>query len=384
MARRKEISARAVGELAATDRSRDRKRQLDGPGMQGSGNRGADVFPLAQGVWAGYRSTRRNGRRSLSRRARSCGPLQSIIQIMLGAFSFAIAPLLAMALASNAAAQQATVPFQLQDNLIRVPVQLNGRSVEAVLDSGTGGLVIDRAFAASLGLHSGASTGKAVGGGAPEPIYPVTIGNLDFGPEPMKSVSAFALNLDNLSSSAGFPVRVILGHPVFMKRAVLINYPARDVVFFPVGVEPPCTDPIPLTFLDGVPVVTATLRATATSLPVKLRLIVDLGTRQFAAMLGGPYLNSSDGKKLEKLGHSMQVGTGTGGVIMGRSVSVDDLTVGSHHFRDLGIALTRHNGAFVKGVVDGSLGVPLWKRGTIIFDDAHQRLCLNVPQATTK
>ncbi|HEX5235896.1 MAG TPA: hypothetical protein VFW25_11265 [Silvibacterium sp.] len=199
----------------------------------------------------------------------------------------------------------------------------------------------------------------------------------------MKSVSAIALSLDSISSSAGFPVPVLVGRPAFIDRALLINYPARNITFFPVGVEPPCTDPIPLTFLGGVPVVTATLRATTTSQPVKLHLIVDLGTRHFAAMVGGPFLDSADGKKLKRAGHSMQVGTGTGGAVMGSSVAVAELTVGSNHFQNLGVALTQHVGAFAEGAADGSLGVPLWKGGSITFDYAHQRLCLDVPRSIT-
>ncbi|HZD77256.1 MAG TPA: hypothetical protein VE218_09640, partial [Acidobacteriaceae bacterium] len=95
---------------------------------------------------------------------------------------------------------------------------------------------------------------------------------------------------------------------------------------------------------------------------------MDLGTRQFAAMLGGTFLDSADGQKLEKAGDPMQVGTGTGGVVMGSSVSVADLMVGSNHFPGLGVALTRHVGAFNKGGADGSLGVPPWEHGMITLD----------------
>jgi hypothetical protein len=60
---------------------------------------------------------------------------------------------------------------------------------------------------------------------------------------------------------------VLLGRPVFVERAILVNYPARKIVLFPFGVEPPCADPIPLTFVGGAPVVTVTLQATAASHP---------------------------------------------------------------------------------------------------------------------
>jgi hypothetical protein len=161
------------------------------------------------------------------------------------------------------------------------------------------------------------------------------------------------MSLEHLSSSAGFQVHVLLGRPAFVERAILVNYPARKIVFFPVGVEPPCADSIPLSFVGGTPVVTVTLQATAASRPVTLHLIVDFGTRHFAALLGGPFLDS---------------------------VSVADLKVGSNHFANLGVALTRQVGAFNKGGADGSLGVPLWDHGIITLDYAHQKLCLDVPR----
>jgi hypothetical protein len=48
-----------------------------------------------------------------------------------------------------------SMPFQLQDNLIRVPILINGSKADAVLDSGTGALGVDRTFALSLGLRPG-------------------------------------------------------------------------------------------------------------------------------------------------------------------------------------------------------------------------------------
>jgi hypothetical protein len=299
---------------------------------------------------------------------------------MLRAHSFLVTPLVAVASSCSCVAQQTTLPFQLQDNLLRISIRMNGQPVEAVLDSGAGGLVLDRAFAASVGVPMGDSIGMVPGGGAPELMFPVTIDGLDFGPEHMENVSAIALSLEHLSSSAGFQVHVLLGRPAFVERAILVNYPARKIVFFPVGVEPPCADSIPLSFVGGTPVVTVTLQATAASRPVTLHLIVDFGTRHFAAMLGGPFLDSADGQRLDKAGHPMQVGTGTGGVVMGTSVSVADLKVGSNHFANLGVALTRQVGAFNKGGADGSLGVPLWDHGIITLDYAHQKLCLDVPR----
>jgi hypothetical protein len=39
------------GEPASSDRSGSGEREDEGAGIQGSGDRGADVYSLAQGVW---------------------------------------------------------------------------------------------------------------------------------------------------------------------------------------------------------------------------------------------------------------------------------------------------------------------------------------------
>jgi hypothetical protein len=80
---------------------------------------------------------------------------------------------------SLAAAQGSEIAFHLQDNLIRVPVVINGNKVDGVLDSGTGALGLDRTFALSLGLHPGVESGKVPGGGAAVPMFPVRLTEIE-------------------------------------------------------------------------------------------------------------------------------------------------------------------------------------------------------------
>ncbi|MGB6611568.1 MAG: retropepsin-like aspartic protease, partial [Acidobacteriaceae bacterium] len=201
--------------------------------------------------------------------------------------------------------QQTAVPFQFQDNLVRVPVTLNGQIFDAVLDSGTGGLGIDYAFAQSLHLDIGASIGMVPGGGQPEPMYPVILDHLDFGPEHLSFTPAVAVHLSHLTASAGFPVHLLLGLPVFRQNILRVDYPARTLTFL--AAPPPCTDPIPFTLYGGTPLVAATVVAMAGGAPRALHLIVDLGTRHAAVLLGGPFLETADGQTLQAAGHAAQL-----------------------------------------------------------------------------
>jgi hypothetical protein len=277
------------------------------------------------------------------------------------------------------AAQQDTLAFQLQDNLIRVPVALNGQHVEAVLDSGTGSLGLDLAFARSLGLDSAKTTGMVPGGGTPVPMYPVVLNEIQFGPERLTQIQGVALDLGHLSSSAKFPVQVLLGQPLFAGWTLRVDYPARLLTFLPGGQVAACRDPIPFVLIGGVPVIAVNLQATPSSELRTLHLIVDLGTRHYAAMLGGPFLETTDGEALQKMGTTKQLGTGTGGAIEGTEATLAQLQVGKLRVDGLKVALTSHVGAFKAGGADGTLGVPLWEAGVVTFDYIRQRVCFDLP-----
>jgi hypothetical protein len=294
---------------------------------------------------------------------------------------FALAALLLLYVSAARAQTPVTLPFQLQDNLIRIPVTLNGQTMDAVLDSGTGGIGIDYAFAQSLHLDLGAPIGMAPGGGSePEPMYPVILDHLDFGPEHLSFAPSIALNLGHLSDSAGFPVRLLLGLPVFRESVIRVDYPARTLTFLPASPAPPCADAVRFTLYGGAPLIAATVTPAPGAPPQTLHLIVDLGTRRYAAMLGGKYIDTPAGRALQAAGHPAQVGTGTGGAVQGTVASITRLTVGSRSFANLTIALTHSVGILEKGVADGTLGVPLWQNGAVTFDYARKTVCFDLPK----
>ncbi|HEX3673444.1 MAG TPA: retropepsin-like aspartic protease [Rhizomicrobium sp.] len=269
----------------------------------------------------------------------------------------------------------ASVP--LDDNLVHVAATVDGQLVSAVLDSGTGALLLDRSLTGKLGIQMGPSPGNAAGGGATaQAIFPVIVPKLDFGPIHLEQANAVAMDTQALSTSAGFPVDVLLGRPLFAARPIAVDYAARQISFFAPGSAPSCANPITFELVNGVPVVPVTLRPARDTPPITLRMIVDLGTRHFAAIIGGPFLDSGAGKALAQSGTPQQVGTGAGGPVAGILTHVDELSVADMRYPNLSIALTSHVAAFSMGFADGTLGVPLWSNGALTFDYAHRVLCL--------
>ena len=289
---------------------------------------------------------------------------------------WALAIVLSVLSGGDARARQ-TIPFRLEDSLVHVIARVNGRPVSAVLDSGSGSLLLDRLATERLGIVAGHSASSALGGGAHEQqLFPLVIGDTKLGSINLKSVSGFSIDLQSLSTSAGFAIEALLGGPIFADRIVEIDYPKRSITFYRTRQAPLCVDPIPLTIRNGVPIADVTLRAQRSDAAAVLHLIVDLGSRRFAAVIGGAFLRTKSGMVLAQSGTPQQIGTGTGGAVAGTTVRIAELNVGNHSYQNLGIALTAQVRTFEAVIADGTLGVPLWNRGTITFDYADKQLCL--------
>ncbi|WP_347302991.1 aspartyl protease family protein [Croceibacterium sp. TMG7-5b_MA50] len=269
----------------------------------------------------------------------------------------------------------AAMPFELRDNLVVIGVTINGRPQAAVLDSGAGAVVIDQRLTAALGLAADAPGDEIAGGGAAaQQSRLVDIATLDIGPLGFAHLPGHSADLAQLSASAGFPIDLLIGAPAFRHGSVRVDYAQRLVTFGSSGGT--CAAPIPFTLVENVPVVEAELRPAPGAEPVRLKLVVDLGTRHRAAIIGGPFLRSAAGQALMAAGAEGKVAHGVGGTVEGGLARVAELRVGDVRFTGLEVALTSGAPVFETGLLDGSLGVPLWQAGAIVFDYPAGTLCI--------
>ena len=277
------------------------------------------------------------------------------------------------------------IPFDLLDNLVRISVDVNGQRRGGVLDSGAGAVLIDRQVGRELALSESGPAGDAAGAGnEAKQILPVTLSQLTAGPFRFENFAAYAVDLGNLSSSAGFPVDVILGAPAFRNGTVSVDYARRQVTVDRSGATIECPSPIPVEIMHETPVIEIELRPTADERPVRLKIMVDLGTRHSALVLGGPFVRSEAGKKLLQAAVTKEIGFGVGGAVKGAVVRVADVRSGASRFGSLEVSLTSDVPAFEGTGIDGTLGVPLWNGGVIAFDYAGRRLCITRPEATDR
>jgi hypothetical protein len=273
---------------------------------------------------------------------------------------------------------QQTVPFHLRNNLVSVQATINGEEVGAVLDSGTGTVIISRSLATRLGLKLGDSLQAAGGGAGDQSIFPVKLKHVEFGSLALADVPAYAIDLDSISSSSGFTVDALLGAPFFSKHVVRVDYTNSTVSIHGEGTSPACPNPIPLKLVHNVPVVVAKVKSRPGSAPRTVNLVVDLGSRHYS-YLGSAFLQSDLGKTLYAGGHKRSIAVGTGGRAMGVVTTFAELAIGAQDFHDVEFALTNEIKAFDLKEIDGSLGVPLWKGGVITFDYPRHQLCIQTP-----
>ena len=96
---------------------------------------------------------------------------------------------------------QQSVHFRPHDNLVSVQATINGKTVNAFLDSGSGTMVVSKSLATELGLQLGHSPLQASGGGTGnQSLFPVKLKSVEFDSLALSDVSGYAIDLGSISS----------------------------------------------------------------------------------------------------------------------------------------------------------------------------------------
>ena len=75
---------------------------------------------------------------------------------------------------------------------------------------------------------------------------------VDAGPLQFENIAGYSIDLGHLSSSAGFPVDVLIGAPAFKYGSVKVDYPGRKLTFGRSGQASNCEATIPLEIAHDV------------------------------------------------------------------------------------------------------------------------------------
>jgi hypothetical protein len=139
--------------------------------------------------------------------------------------------------------------FDMPDNRhIVLAAELNGVSVEILLDSGVGGLVLDKEISDKLGLKARhAFTGIGVTGTAQGAVAQgviIALGNLT-----VRAPQTTIFDLSRISAVAGRPIVAIVGRDLLGPLIVDIDFPHKRLAFHDGrdGLEPQGGTTVPLT-----------------------------------------------------------------------------------------------------------------------------------------
>jgi Aspartyl protease len=129
-----------------------------------------------------------------------------------------------------ASSRESTFGFDWRNGMIFVPVRLNGsRPLSFVLDSGSARTIVDRALATSLGLKASGS-GSLQGAGAGRiPIEFIHGVSITLPGVEGTGYELSTADLQPLEASLGVRVDGILGHELFNRFVVTVDYEAKTM-----------------------------------------------------------------------------------------------------------------------------------------------------------
>ena len=283
----------------------------------------------------------------------------------------------------RAGRKQATVPVQLQRNLVVVSGSLNGQGpYNFILDTGVGMSIITSAgLADSLGLRHG-QLFRVVGAGGNDTgllAYQTDSVRVELPGAVAPRMSWLVLSEDvlNLSGYVGVPIHGILGSELFRSFVVTLRPEAGQLIL-----TPPATfraprgrkwASLPLSLENQKAYFTAQVQLTD-SLALPLKLVLDTGASHALSL----ELDSDPRLVAPPQRFATELGQGLTGVVQGYLGRVPTLRLGRYALRSV---LTSYpNAADVHRRVDvprnGNVGYELLKRFALIVDYPHRRLLL--------
>jgi len=278
--------------------------------------------------------------------------------------------------------EKASVSFKLINNLIIIPVEINGVEMSFLLDSGVNKPIM-------FSLNPGDSLSieqqerihlRGLGSGA-------AIEAVKARSDTFKINDLLKLNLElyiildqeiNMSTRLGVPIHGIIGYDVFKDFIVEVNYSSEKIKFY----DPKtykyrkcrkCTD-LPLTFRNNKPYIDVSVAIEENTEPdIPVKLLIDSGGSDAL------WLFEEKEKRItipEKKFDDF-LGRGLSGSIYGMRSRVKKFNIGKFSFENAKVAFPDSTAiTYVKNFKErnGSIGGEILKRFKVIFDYGSKRI----------
>lgn len=276
--------------------------------------------------------------------------------------------------------KKVTIPFKLINNLIFIPIKVNGIELNFLLDSGVEETILfSMEEKQEVSFHNIEKI-KLRGLGSEDEIEGLKSTNNVLESHGLKSSNHLVyIILDqsfNLSSHIGIPVNGIIGYKFFKNNIVEINYQKKRVV---VHVNDKSTqerlskkfNEVPITIERSKPYIYATAVVNDDKIPAKL--LIDIGNSDAF------WIFENNKIKLPKKNFPDFLGKGFSGDIEGHRAKIDNFLIDDFNFKKPIVSFPDSTSIRnVKMVPDriGSVGGEVLKRFTVVLDYADKKMYL--------
>ncbi|WP_460191223.1 aspartyl protease family protein [Urechidicola sp. KH5] len=274
-----------------------------------------------------------------------------------------------------------TISFKLINNLIIIPVEINGTKLQFILDSGVGAPVIfNLSDADSLSLPN-VEPIKVRGLGTGEPIDALHSKNNIIRIEAMisgaKDIYIIHKDQFDLSSKLGEPVHGMIGYDLLRDFVVTVDYTKEKITFMrPESYKyKKCKkcETFDLEFFRKKPYINAQIVTSDTSVKKDVKLLIDSGGSDAVWLFEDEEL-----KVPEKSFHDF-IGEGITGSIYGRRAKLERFELKNFVLNQPNVAYLDSASSFYARRFkerNGSLGGDILKRFKVTFDYPNKKITL--------
>lgn len=276
--------------------------------------------------------------------------------------------------------KKVTIPFKLINNLVFIPIKVNGVELNLLLDSGVEETILFSMEDRQEVTFNNVQKIKLKGLGSEEEIEGLKSTNNTLETHGLKSINHLVyIILDqnfNLSSHIGIPVNGIIGYKFFKNNIVEINYQRKKIIVHSNNEETRRKlekkfKVLPITIEKSKPYIYTT--AIVDSIKVPAKLLIDIGNSDAF------WIFENSKIKLPKKNFPDFLGKGFSGDIEGHRAKIDNFLIEDFNFKKPIVSFPDSSSIKnVKMVPDriGSIGGEVLKRFTVVIDYADKKLYL--------
>jgi hypothetical protein len=269
-----------------------------------------------------------------------------------------------------------TIPFELVDNHVSLPVTIDGKGPFRFLFDTGGANIVDADVAKQLGLRAAGNGAGSGVGSATEAFQFATVDALGVGGATLRKQTFVVAPVHaGFGVSSGKPVDGLIGFEVLARFVTTFDYGTQNVVLrTPAAAASPAQGKtIPFAFNGQHPMVDCAIGGFAG------QCVLDTGSRVAVSVLT-PFLAAHPTIAPPNATAVGANGFGVGGASLGR-LGRTTLSIAGYTIPDVIADLsTQTQGAFADPFYAGNVGAGVLKRFAVTFDYAHQTVAF-VPDA---